>query len=62
MGRLGLVFGSPVPGPPKDRDWTGPRPARTENLMDRLRPQPAVRSSVLQYSVAEAQLARSRDR
>ena len=24
-----LVFGSPVLGPPKDRDWTGPGPIRT---------------------------------
>jgi len=27
-----LVFGSPVPGLPKDRDWTGPGPIRTENF------------------------------
>jgi len=26
-----IVFGSPVPGLEKDRDWTGLRPARTGN-------------------------------
>ena len=35
-----LVFEGPVLGPPKDRDWTGPRPIRTGKLKDRLRPGP----------------------
>ena len=44
---LGLVFGSLVSQPEKDRDWTRPRLIRTANSQDRKRPKTAVRSSVL---------------
>jgi hypothetical protein len=43
----GVVFGSPVSKPEKNRDWTGPRLIRTANSQDRKRPKTAVRSSVL---------------
>jgi len=33
-----LVFGSPVTGPEKDRDQTGPGPEKTGNFEDRKRP------------------------
>ncbi|KAF8191699.1 hypothetical protein BJ912DRAFT_1058154 [Pholiota molesta] len=35
-----VVLGSPVLGPEKDRDWTGPEPEKTGILMDRKRPRP----------------------
>ena len=41
-----LVFGSPVLGPEKNQDWTGPRLIGTANSQDRKRPKTAVRSSV----------------
>jgi len=36
--RLIVVFGSPVTGPEKDRDQTGPGPEKTGNFEDRKRP------------------------
>jgi hypothetical protein len=41
-----LVFGSPVLGLPKNRDWTGPRPEKDRNLLRPVKTKTAVRSSV----------------
>src|SRR5277367_5470755 len=44
-----LVLESPVPRLQKDRDLTGPRPARTANFKDRQRPKP--RSGLRSFTI-----------